>query len=181
MARETRTRRKVGAKKVMRKSGKSPEIRCMLIPTEMETLLLPTTSIAQVIDFSPPEPMENAPSWLLGQVEWEDRQVPVFSFSALINGSDAEGVADRKKIIIVKSLSDSARVPFLGLLLAELPKPIVVSENTLVATGDEKKSLGVFSRITIENQEAIIPDMDRLTHLVTHATFGALPITQLDQ
>lgn len=181
MARETRTRQKVGAKKVMRKSGKSPEIRCMLIPTEMETLLLPTTSVAQVIDFSLPEPMENAPSWLLGQIVWEDRQVPVFSFSALINGSDAGEVDDRSKIIVLKSLTDSARVPFLGLILADLPKPIVVRDNTLVATGDEKKSLGVFSRITIENEEAIIPDLDRLTHLVTHATFGALPITQLDQ
>jgi hypothetical protein len=50
----------------------------------------------------------------------------------------------------------------------------------LIATGDEKKSLGVYRRVTIEEKEAIVPDLDRLTHLVTHATLGALPITQLD-
>jgi hypothetical protein len=50
----------------------------------------------------------------------------------------------------------------------------------MTQTGDDKKSLGVFSRITIEDQEAIVPDLDRLTHLVTHAAYGALPITQLD-
>jgi hypothetical protein len=82
--------------------------------------------------------------------------------------------------MILKSLSDSARVPYLGLVLGDLPRPVTIKEDTLVKTGDEKKSLGVYSRITIDENEAIIPDLDRLTHLVTHATFGALPITQLD-
>ena len=181
MTRETRTRKKVGSKKVMRRTGKSPEIHCMFIPTELETLLLPTTTMAEVIDFIPPEPMESAPPWLLGRVEWESRQVPVFSFSALINASDVSGVSARSKIMILKSLSGSARMPYLGMLLADLPRPVTVREDALVETGDEKKSLGVFSRISVEDQEAIIPDLDRLTHLVTHATFGALPITQLDQ
>ena len=181
MTRETRKRKKVGAKKVMRRSGKSPEIHCMFIPTELETLLLPTTTMAEVIDFTPPEPMDSAPPWLLGQVEWENRQVPVFSFSALINGSDVCEISARSKIMILKSLSGSARMPYLGMLLADLPRPVTVREDALVETGDEKKSLGVFSRISVEDEEAIIPDLDRLTHLVTHATFGALPITQLDQ
>jgi hypothetical protein len=41
----------------------------------------------------------------------------------------------------------------------------------------------VFSRVHIVDEDAdvIIPDLDRLTHLVTHAVFGALPITRLDQ
>lgn len=180
MARETRTRKRRGAKKVMRRAGKSPEVHCMLIPTETELLILPTSTMVQVIDFSTPEPTDNAPPWLLGQVEWEHRQVPVFSFSALINGSDVGEVSSRTKIMILKSLSDSARMPFIGLLLADLPKPIAVKDKTLVETGDEKKSLGVFSRVTVEDEAAIVPDLDRLTHLVTHATLGALPITQLD-
>ena len=71
-------------------------------------------------------------------------------------------------------------MPYLGLLLNDLPKPVAIKESNLVQTGDEKKSLGVYSRITVDEQDAIIPDLDRLTHLVTHATFGALPITQLD-
>ena len=176
----TRSRKKAGAKKVMRRSGKSPEIRCLLIPTDGETLLLPITTMAEVVDITQLEAMDDTPPWLLGQIEWENRQVPVFSFSALINGKDAGTLSARSKIMVLKSLSDSARVPYLGLLLGNLPKPVVVKEDTLVSTGDEKKSLGVFSRITIEEQEAIIPDLDRLTHLVTHATLGALPITQLD-
>jgi chemosensory pili system protein ChpC len=180
MVKKTQGRKKKGAKKVLRRKGKPAEVHCMLIPTDQELLLLPTSVMAEVVDYQDPRPMENAPPWLLGQVEWESRQVPIFSFSALINGKDVGKMPEKAKIMILKSLSESARVPYLGIMLADLPKPVTIKEDDLVQTGDENKSLGVFSHITVEKAEAIIPDIDRLTHLVTHATFGALPITSLD-
>jgi chemosensory pili system protein ChpC len=180
MSKQVNGRKKAARRKNLRASGRKPEVRCMLIPTDPETLLLPTSVMAEVVDYAQPDPLPDAPPWLLGRVEWENRQVPVFSFSALINGTDVGNVPDRSHIMILKSLSDSARVPYLGMLLGDLPRPVTVTENDLVETGDEKKSLGVFSRLRLEDDEAIVPDLDRLTHLVTHATFGALPITQLD-
>jgi len=155
-------------------------IHCMMIPTNRDTLLLPTSVMAEVLDYQKPAPINASPPWLLGQVEWENRQVPIFSFGDLINGTEAAEVSRRSKIMILKSLTDSGRVPYLGLLLSDLPRPVKVLETDMLETGDEKKSLGVFSRITFEEEAAIIPDLDRLTHLVTHAVFGALPITQLD-
>jgi chemosensory pili system protein ChpC len=172
--------RKSAKKKVMRRSGTPAVLHCMLIPGQQGTLLLPTSVMAEVIDFQPPRKVDDAPPWILGQVDWENRQVPVFSFGALINGTDPGETTRRSKIMILKSLTESTRVPFLGVLMSDLPKPIQVSEKDLVETGDDKKSLGVFSRVRFEDEEAIIPDMDRVTHLVTHAIFGALPITQLD-
>jgi chemosensory pili system protein ChpC len=169
-------------KRVLRTSGRSPELHCMKVPTDRETLLLPTSAMAEVVDFRKPLAMEFAPPWLLGYIDWENRQVPVFSFSALINGSAVGEIPPRAKIMILKSLSDSGRVPYLGVLLRDLPHPVTVEAEDLVETGDEKKSLGVFSRVHIgeDDGDVIIPDLDRLTHLVTHAVFGALPITKLD-
>lgn len=168
------------AKKVLRKAGRSPIIHCILAPTEEDILLLPTSVLAEVIDFQPLSPIHEAPSWLIGQIEWEKRQVPVFSFFALINGGEPGEISTRSKILIIKSLSKSGRVPFLGILLSDLPSMSNVEEFDLEQTGDERTSLGVFSRIKLGDQSAIIPDLDRLTHLITHATYGALPITQLD-
>ena len=169
-------------KRVLRTAGRSPELHCMIVPTDKETLLLPTSAMAEVVDFRKPLPMEYAPPWLLGYIDWENRQVPVFSFSALINGSAIGEIPPRAKIMILKSLSDAGRVPYLGVLLRDLPHPVSVDAESLKKKGDEKKSLGVFSRVHIgeEDGDVIIPDLDRLTHLVTHAVFGALPITKLD-
>lgn len=179
MARQIHGRKKV-SKKVLRKSGKSPVLHCMLIPTNREMLLLPTTVMAEVLEFQQPDPMEGAPPWLLGQVEWEGRQVPVFSFSALINGRDVGEMPRKPKIMVLKSLADSARVPYIGIVLSGLPSPVTVKADELQETGDERKSLGVFRRVSLGDNHAIVPDIDRLTHLVTHAAFGALPIMELD-
>jgi chemosensory pili system protein ChpC len=167
-------------KKVLRRTGQSPVIHCMLATTRQDQLLLPTGVMAEVIDYSEPTHMDTAPPWLLGQIEWNQRQVPVFSFSSLINAEDVGEIPAKSKVLIIKSLGDTARVPYLGILLTELPRLLNVKESDLIETGDDKKSLGVFSRIKLGDQSAIVPDLDRLTHLVTHAAFGALPITQLN-
>jgi chemosensory pili system protein ChpC len=180
MARGERGRRQAARKKVLRTRGRSRELHCMIVPTDPEALMLPTSVMMEVIDYSAPEPIEAAPPWLLGQVEWENRSVPVFSFSSLINGEKPGALPDRPHIMILKSLSDSARVPYLGVLLSGLPRPVTVYEDDVHETGDDKRAMGVFSRIRCGEDEAIVPDLDRLTHLVTHAAFGALPITQLD-
>jgi chemosensory pili system protein ChpC len=174
-----KTSAKKTSKKVLRRAGKSPTIHCMLAPTEEDTLLLPTSVLAEVVDYEQPSPMAEAPPWLIGQIEWEKRQVPVFSFFALINGGDPGEVSSRSKIMVIKSLSESGRVPYLGVLLSDLPRMTTIEESDIEQTGDKNKSLGVFRRIRLEEQDAIVPDLDRLTHLITHATYGALPITQL--
>ena len=173
--------RKTTKKKVLRRSGKPAVLHCMMIPAQDATLLLPTSVMAEVMDYVEPQPIEDSPPWLFGQVEWEGRQVPVFDFSALINGADPQSPTSRARIMVLKSLSDSNRMPYIGLLMTGLPRPVTLKDSTLEQTGDEKKSLGVFSHVRLDGEDAIIPDMDRLSHLVRHATFGALPITQLDQ
>ncbi len=175
-----KTSGKKTTRKVLRKAGKSPIIHCMLAPTEADVLLLPTGVLAEVVDYEQPSPMADTPPWLIGQIEWDKRQVPVFSFYALINGGDPGETSSRSKIMIIKSLSESGRVPYLGVLLSDLPRMTHVKEKDMEQTGDKSKSLGVFSRIKLEGQDAIVPDLDRLTHLITHATYGALPITHLD-
>lgn len=156
----------------------TPRVHCTLAPLEDEYLLLPTTAIAEVIEYLPPLPVPSAPEWFLGQIEWENRQIPVFSYTALIAGSAPAPITPKARIMIVKSLSDSARVPYLGILINDIPRLVSVEVDELNHIGDDRKSLGVFCHVEVQEQAAVIPDLDRLTHLVTHAAYGILPITQ---
>ena len=156
------------------------KVHCALAPMPAQSLLLPTNVIAEVIKYVEPAPLSSTPQWFLGQIEWENRQIPVFSYTALISGNEPEKISAKNRILIVKSLSDSARMPYLGILISDIPSLVSVEMEELVHTGDEKKSLGVFCHVKVQDQTAIIPDLDRLTHLVTHATYGILPITQVE-
>ena len=70
-------------------------------------------------------------------------------------------------------------MPYLGIVISDIPRLVSVEMDEVLHTGDERKSLGVFCHIELDDQAAVIPDLDRLTHLVTHAAFGILPITQV--
>ena len=61
MERRSYTGRNKEKKRVLRRSGKTPELHCMLIPTHRETLLLPTSAMAEVVDYTAPRPAEDAP------------------------------------------------------------------------------------------------------------------------
>lgn len=154
-------------------------VHCTLAPMEDELLLLPTNVITEVIEYVRPLAVHAAPQWFLGHIDWQNRQVPVFSYAALIRGDQPGEVTSKTHIMIVKSLSDSARIPYLGIVISDIPRLVSVEMDEVLHTGDERKSMGVFCHIELDDQPAVIPDLDRLTHLVTHAAFGILPITQV--
>jgi chemosensory pili system protein ChpC len=150
-------------------------IHCTLARMESESMLLPTSVVAEIAEFSPPQPIESAPAWLLGQIEWENWQVPVISYSALINGVIPEEVTNKSRTMIIKSLSDASRVPYVGVLVADLPKLSQVKPGNIEETSDDTTALGVFSRVLFKGKDTIIPDLDRLSQLVAHAAYGTLP------
>ena len=147
-------------------------IHCTLALTGKWSMVLPTSAIAEITDYAPPAPLENTPNWLLGQVEWEDWQVPVISYGALIDGNAPESATAHSRIMVVKSLSSTARVPFIGVMVREIPKLASISESEMEVTGEEGQSLGVHCKVKVAGQEAVIPDLDRLSQLVGHAAYG---------
>lgn len=191
-------KKKVAKKKVRRKVSKSPPasarkaparhvktqaaskpqnssqtIHCTMARMGSAAIMLPTSAIAEITDYAPPAPLENTPAWLLGQVEWEDWQVPVICYSALINSEPPETATARSRIMVVRSLSNTTRVPFIGFLVSEIPKLAKVSDDELEVADDERKSLGVYNQVKMAGQSAVIPDLDRLSQLVERAAYGA--------
>jgi len=161
-------------------TGPAPKLHCTLAPMQNESLLIPTNVIAEVVEYTTPDPLDSTPQWFLGHIDWENRQIPVFSYAALIAGSEPGEVSSKSRIVIVKSLSESARLPYLGIVISDIPRLVSVQADQIEHAGDEGKSLGVFCRVNVDQQAAVIPDLDRLTHLITHAAYGILPITQAD-
>ena len=168
-------RRTLAPRKPAANPGASGEsIHCTLALTGHFSMVLPTSVIAEITDYSPPAPLDNTPGWLLGQVEWEDWQVPVISYGALVDGDSPETATAQSRIMVVKSLSSTTRVPFIGVLVREIPKLAKVGENDMQVTGDEGKSRGVHCRLKLSGQDAVIPDLDRLSQLVAHAAYGTI-------
>lgn len=143
------------------------DIRGVLIQTESARLLLPNATISEVLSYADPEPVDNAPDWLLGRIRWRGWYLPLVAFAPLAGlGSEAGGLGS--KVIVLKALGGEATMPFFALLTKGFPRLVTVSRDALLESsgdadaGDDANALpqGVSARVRFNDDVAYVPDID---------------------
>lgn len=146
-----------------------PDIRGVLISVTGGRLLLPNASVAEVITFSEPEVLANAPEWLLGRVRWRGWRLPLLSFSRLTGWSE-EGGQMGAKVAVLKALGGNAKLPFFAVLSQGFPRLVTVSASALKQSHDIKDlPLGVHARVTLNDDPAVVPDLLSVELLIQKA------------
>ena len=143
------------------------DIRGVLIQVAGARLLLPNATIAEVLSFADPEPVANAPDWLLGRIRWRGWQLPLVAFSRLAGIADEKGGLG-SKVIVLKALGGDAKAPFFAVLTQGFPRLVTVSEAAL-ATEETERSLlpaGVLARVMLNDDEALVPDLVQVEQLI---------------
>ena len=145
------------------------DIRGVLITVTHGRLLLPNANVAEVITFSDPEAVENAPEWLLGRVRWRGWRLPLISFSRMAGWSQEDGHLGAK-VAVLKALGGNPKLPFFAVLSQGFPRLVTVSTTTLVQSHDMKDlPLGVHSRVLLNDDPASVPDLMSLELLIQKA------------
>ena len=134
-------------------------IRGVLIQVSDARLLLPNATIAEVLSFANPDPLEGAPDWLLGRIRWRGWQLPLVSFSRFAGIADEQGGLG-SKVIVLKALGGDAKRPFFALLTQGFPRLVTVTEAALLAdTEDAALPARVLSRVRLNEDYALVPDL----------------------
>ena len=150
-------------------SGPQRDIRGVMISVNQGRLLLPNASVAEVITFSEPEPVENAPEWVLGQIRWRGWRLPLLSFSRFANWSDEEG-STGAKVVVLKALGGNQKLPYFAILSQGFPRLVTVSTSALQETHSVKElPLGIHSLVTLNGDPAAVPDLLSLELLIDKA------------
>jgi len=150
-------------------SDAAPIIRGVLIQVADARLLLPNATIAEVLSFSEPDPIADAPDWLLGRIRWRGWQLPLVGFSRFAGtGRDEGGLGS--KVIVLKALGGDPKHPYIALLTQGFPRLVTVAESALQAVDDgDELPEGVLARVRLNEDEALLPDLAALEQHVTHA------------
>ncbi|MGD9020297.1 MAG: chemotaxis protein CheW [Lysobacterales bacterium] len=148
------------------------EIRCILAPLTNGQLLLPNSAIAEVMAFTQPEPFRQGPPWLLGEMAWQGWQVPIICFEQVADKGQRSAVTPRSRILVVKTLGGSTQVNYIGLLIQGLPRLTRVTPEALEEQQAEDLPDVLFSKVGIDDQEALIPELGELTLVVEQAAYG---------
>ena len=149
------------------------DIRGVLIQISGARLLLPNATIAEVLSYADPEPVANAPEWLLGRMRWRGWQLPLIAFARL-SGIAGEKGGLGSKVIVLKALGGDPKFPYFAVLTQGFPRLVTVSRDSVVeddAAGE--LPTGVQARVLLNEDPALLPDLAQIEGLIGEALRAA--------
>lgn len=146
------------------------DIRGVLIQVSGARLLLPNATISEVLSYADPEPVADAPDWLLGRIRWRGWQVPLIAFGRLSGVADEQGGLG-SKVLILKALGDDATLSHFALLTQGFPRLVTVSRSALVLGAEEGDALpsGVRARVQFNDESVLVPDLESVEGSIREA------------
>jgi chemosensory pili system protein ChpC len=149
-------------------SAPDRDIRGVLITVPQGRLLLPNASVAEVITFSDPEAIDGAPDWMLGNIRWRGWRLPLLSFSRLAGWSQETGQIGAK-VVVLKALGGNPKLPYFAVLSQGFPRLVTVSRAALAEQGDGDDIDAIHSRVMLNDDAAIVPDLAAIEAQITAA------------
>lgn len=146
----------------------------LMIPLAGRTLLAPTVSVAEMVPYAAPVPVDHAPDWLLGLFHWREIQVPLLSFEVL-SGEGRPELLPQSRIAVFNNTGVSDSLPFIAIPTQGIPRLVRVSEEDISVT--EGRSCRTFERLhvtLIGDDEVLIPDVSALEQVYLDWQKGAL-------
>ena len=147
------------------------EIRTILAPLTDGYVMLPNSAVGEILTFTSPEPFKQGPPWLLGEIAWRGWQVPVINYERMLKDNGVTPITAKTRVLIIKTLGESTQVNYIGLVIQGLPRLKKVSAGTLVEKQIDDLPDTVFSKVTIDDLQAVIPELGDLTRTVEIAAY----------
>lgn len=149
------------------------EIRGVMLPVTGGRVLVPNTTMAEVITYAQPAAIADAPTWMLGRLAWRGWGLPVLAFSVLAGVAEQEPT-ENTRVAILKALSGHARLPYFGVLCQGFPRLTLISEEMLIPDDVSGAVLtGVREQVRVHEDSAWIPDLGAIESRVVGALAAA--------
>jgi chemosensory pili system protein ChpC len=138
-------------------------LHSLLVPLAGRRLILPRACVDEVIGLGRFRLREQEPDWLLGDVSWSERVVPLVSFEAAC-GEPVPEIGGRSRALILRSLTGKLGRGGMALLCQGLPQLVRLSEDAL-AVDDDGQDFGtapILCRLRLLNEAPLVPDLETL-------------------
>jgi len=140
-------------------------VPCMLIPLEQHYLLLPNTTIAEVIPMPNITTLDDKPSYWVGQYQWQTHAIAVIDLESLVEGK-AQNSDQANKLCVLHSINRN-KLQAYALPCHGAPQLIHINESALRLVEDDTETHYLHCRTHIANKIAYIPNLDELEQIIT--------------
>ena len=142
-------------------------LHSLLVPLVGRRLILPRACVAEVIGLGRFRLREEAPDWLLGEVGWSERNVPLLSFEAAC-GDPVPEISGRSRAVIIRTVTGKLGRSGMAILCQGLPQLLRLSEEVVQlddstdGNGNHPGDAPVLCRVKVLNETPLVPDLERL-------------------
>lgn len=144
---------------------------CVLIPLTDRQLLLPSVSIAEVVDHATELETGDTPPWLAGYLDWRGLRLPVVSYEAANGGQTVLPEIGRGRVVVLNTIGpQSSRLPFLALVTQGIPSQTRLEASQVLASAGSEAGPADLMQVGLEGEQAWIPDLEYLEELATRTT-----------
>lgn len=152
----------------------SDELYALLVPLFEDRLIVPRACVAEVMRLSTPEKVEGAPAWMLGNIDWNGRQLPVISFEGAI-GNDVPVITSRTRVVVFLGSTGKLKTGYFGVITQGFPQLVRVNRDVLrlEATDGWVESAPVLCRVKMINEFPLIPDLEKLEMMLARESLQA--------
>ncbi|HEY5641497.1 MAG TPA: chemotaxis protein CheW [Woeseiaceae bacterium] len=148
-------------------SSDNEELYSLLVPLVDDRLIVPRACVAEVVRFSAPKQQPGSKSWMLGEVMWNGRPLPVVSFEGAL-GKDVPVATGRTRIVVFYATAGKLRTGYFGILTQGFPQLVRVNKDVLKLAAKEGWPEGapVLCKVKMINEYPLIPDLEKLETLL---------------
>lgn len=146
------------------------KIKCYVIPSLPQPILLPVECVAEVVNNPVVESLSKAPaSWMKGHVNWRNQRLPLISYSSLLDGQLNESTHKKTSLVVLNPIPDAARKSYSGLICnGEVDTISVDSKMKYTEIPKEVDKRYVESFVRIAKKDFIIPKLESLAVAFTY-------------
>lgn len=153
----------------MEKPAQAQFIHCMLIPLQKHYLLLPNSTITEVIPKATINSSSTKTTPWLEWVDWQQKSLAVVDLETLL-AQEVETVYSANKLCIIEGINADADIGFYAIPCTGSPQLITLNASALKMTHDQNASEYLYCQIKIGNKVAFIPHLDNLEMAIKNAS-----------
>jgi chemosensory pili system protein ChpC len=137
-------------------------VHCLLLPLNVDIALLPNAAVAEVIPYTEPVAIEDAPEWLIGYITWRERRIPLIMFEAASDGQVGR-IHKGCRIAVLNTLNGNNELPYVAIVMQGLPSLQIVRSNMIqYADRPTMQRQSIKAYVNLNGIAAILPDIDDL-------------------
>lgn len=143
------------------------ELYSLLVPLAEDRLIIPRACVAEVVRYSKPDQAPGSQNWMLGNINWNGRELPVVSFEGTI-GKDIPAVTGRTRIVVFYASTGQIKSGFFGVLTQGFPQLVRVNRDVLKLDSTEgwPDEAPVLCRVKMINEYPLVPNLESLESMM---------------